>query len=235
MGVTKGKGGICRRGFPWGEPGVARPVCKFICRAQLRTSLCDFWAGAFFSFPSCILAKGRACKVSFKLFVCTVAVEHKPGHWQQQGCCLWLSHSAWASGGLFLHQQIKWEQRTAGSKQLKISSVICREGLCSLSDPGCRRSKRRSIDLMSGLAFHKRRAVALSNRWLLVPIAEAAVSAAVGSAGRGSRITCGGKVQPWRSALARPARLGGAAAARASPMRAGGPSGGLPALEDGLL
>lgn len=88
---------------------------------------------------------------------------------------------------------------------------------------------------MSGLAFHKRRAVALSNRWLPVPIAEAAVSAAVGSAGRGGRITCGGKVQPWRSAPARPARLGGAAATRASPMRAGGPSGGLPALEDGLL
>lgn len=45
--------------------------------------------------------------------------------------------------------------------------------------------------------------MALSNRWLLVPIAEAAVSAAVGSDRRGSRITCGGKVQlrvaarPW--------------------------------------
>lgn len=89
----------------------------------------------------------------------------------------------------------------------------------------------RSVSCL-GLAFHKRRAVALSDCWLLVPIAEAAVSAAVGSDRRGSRITWG---EARSSVTARPwpdqPSLAGGATTCVSPMSAGG----LPELEDGLL
>lgn len=78
--------------------------------------------------------------------------------------------------------------------------------------------------------------MALSNRWLLVPIAEAAVSAAVESDRHGSRITCRGKVQrsPLRLGHGQTSLAAGATTCM-SPVSARGLSEGLLELEDGLL
>lgn len=158
--------------------GVAWPVCKFIYCAQLWTS-----ARISFFFPACILTKGKACKVWSCLHALGLLNISRGIDSSKAAVSVALSFSLGLLWLIFASTNYVWNQRTASSEQLKISSVVCREGQRSLGDPGCRRSKWRSIDLMSGLALHKRRAVALSNRWLLVPIAGAAVSAAVGALG----------------------------------------------------